>query len=315
MRITKTTFNDVFSNDANGSIIKVEKYVDKKCASVFEILTYTIIVTNTSRYKTGNIFFKDYISKYIEFINNTVKVNGIIKRGLDPQKGFYIGRIDASCKKIISFKSVVLPNSAHRIIKNSANIYYYYKCNLDKFPTRISIESNRVYTNVNKIVFKQLNISNTLKAPKNLRDILKVNVNSKIFDVKPMKNLINKGSNLKLCNLIVFGCIEVEIGYSCKNRSNFKTVNKSNDIKKDKYYKNDIQNNNENINDCKKQISFGDNKVKKITKTFGFSCFICSPVGIIYEDMKNINIKIEHTSINELNPEELFVNTSLLLYY
>ncbi|EGT5164232.1 hypothetical protein C9H52_17975, partial [Clostridioides difficile] len=169
MRITKTTFNDVFSNDANGSIIKVEKYVDKKCASVFEILTYTIIVTNTSRYKTGNIFFKDYISKYIEFINNTVKVNGIIKRGLDPQQGFYIGRIDASCKKIISFKSVVLPNSAHRIIKNSANIYYYYKCNLDKFPTRISIESNRVYTNVNKIVFKQLNISNTLKAPKNLR--------------------------------------------------------------------------------------------------------------------------------------------------
>ncbi len=107
--------------------------------------------------------------------------------------------------KIISFKSVVLPNSAHRIIKNSANIYYYYKCNLDKFPTRISIESNRVYTNVNKIVFKQLNISNTLKAPKNLRDILKVNVNSKIFDVKPMKNLINKGSNLKLCNLIVLG--------------------------------------------------------------------------------------------------------------
>ncbi|HBG8513764.1 TPA: hypothetical protein KRH39_003907, partial [Clostridioides difficile] len=86
-------------------------------------------------------------------------------------------------------------------------------------------------------------------------------------------------------------------------------------IQKDKYYKNDIQNNNENINDCKKQISFGDNKVKKITKTFGFSCFICSPVGIIYEDMKNINIKIEHTSINELNPEELFVNTSLLLYY
>lgn len=34
-------------------------------------------------------------------------------------------------------------------------------------------------------------------------------------------------------------------------------------ILKDKYYKNDIQNNNENINDCKKQISFGDNKVKK----------------------------------------------------
>ncbi|MEC3823425.1 hypothetical protein VSM05_19095, partial [Clostridioides difficile] len=173
MRITKTTFKDVFSNDVNGSILKVEKYVDKKCASVFDILTYTVTVTNTSRYKTGNIFFKDYISKYIEFINNTVKVNGIIKRGLNPQQGFYIGRIDASCKKVISFKSVVLPNSAHRIIKNSANIYYYYKCNLDKFPTRISVESNRVYTNVNKIVFKQLNISNTLKAPKNLRDILK----------------------------------------------------------------------------------------------------------------------------------------------
>ncbi len=29
MRITKTTFNDVFSNDTNGSILKVEKYVDK----------------------------------------------------------------------------------------------------------------------------------------------------------------------------------------------------------------------------------------------------------------------------------------------
>lgn len=85
-----------------------------------------------------------------------------------------------------------------------------------------------------------MNISNILKVFKNLRDILKVNVNSKIFDVKFMKNFINKGSNLKLCNLIVFGCIEVEIDYSCKNRSNFKIVNKFNDIKKDKYYKNDI---------------------------------------------------------------------------
>ncbi|HBG5346792.1 TPA: hypothetical protein KQG29_004260 [Clostridioides difficile] len=315
MRITKTTFNDVFSNDVSENILKVEKYVDKKCASVFDILTYTVIVTNTSRYKTGNIFFKDYISKYIEFINNTVKVNGIIKRGLEPQQGFYIGRIDASCKKVISFKSVVLPNSAYRVIKNNANIYYYYKCNLDKFPTRISIESNRVYTNVNKTVFKQLNISNTLKVPKNLKDILKVNVNSKILDIKPIKNPVNKGNNLKLCNLIVFGSIEVEIDYSCKNRSKFKTVNKANDIQKDKHYSNDVQNNNENISDCKNQISFSENKVKKIIKTFGFSCFICSPVGIVYKDMKNINIKIEHTSINELNPDELFINTSLLLYY
>ncbi len=67
-------------------------------------MTYTVTVTNTSRYKTGNIFFKDYISKYIEFINNTVKVNGIIKRGLNPQQGFYIGRIDASCKKLYLLK-------------------------------------------------------------------------------------------------------------------------------------------------------------------------------------------------------------------
>ncbi|HBG7869852.1 TPA: hypothetical protein KRF18_001863, partial [Clostridioides difficile] len=211
--------------------------------------------------------------------------------------------------------SVVLPNSAHRIIKNSANIYYYYKCNIDKFPTRISIESNRVYTNINKIVFKQLNISNTLKAPKNLKDILKVNANSKILDVKPIKNPTNKGNNLKSCNLIVFGSVDVEVDYSCKNRSKFKTVNKSSDIQKDKHYSNDIQNNNKTISDCKRQISIGNNKVKKITKTFGFSCFICSPVGIVYEDMKNINIKIEHTSINELNPDELFINTSLLLYY
>ncbi|HAU5063111.1 TPA: hypothetical protein JD075_13935, partial [Clostridioides difficile] len=115
--------------------------------------------------------------------------------------------------------------------------------------------------------------------------------------------------------LIVFGSVDVEVDYSCKNRSKFKTVNKSSDIQKDKHYSNDIQNNNKTISDCKRQISIGNNKVKKITKTFGFSCFICSPVGIVYEDMKNINIKIEHTSINELNPDELFINTSLLLYY
>lgn len=315
MRITKTTFNDAFSNDVSGSILKVEKYVDKKCASVFDILTYTVIVTNTSRYKTGNIFFKDYISKYIKFINNTVKVNGIIKSGLDPQQGFYIGKIDASYKKIISFKSVVLPNSACRVIKNNANIYYYYKYNLDKFPTRISVESNSVYTNINKTVFKQLNISNTLKMPKNLKDILKVNINSKILNVKPMKNPTNKGKNLKLCDLIVFGSIEFEMDYICRNQSKFKVGNKSDNIQKENDYNNDVQNNNENISDCNKQTSFSENKVKKITKTFGFSCFICSPVGIVYEDMKNINIKIEHTSINKLNTDELFINTSLLLYY
>lgn len=315
MRITKTTFNDVFSNDISGSILKVEKYVDKKCASVFDILTYTIIVTNTSKYKTGNIFFKDYISKYIEFINNTVKVNSITKCGLDPQQGFYIGKIDANCKKIISFKSVVLPNSAYRVIKNNANIYYYYKYTLDKFPTRISVESNSVYTNINKTVFKQLNISNTLKMPKSLKDILKVNINSKILYVKPIKNPTNKGKDLNLCNLIVFGSIEFEMDYSCRNHSKFKVVSKSDNIQKEMGYDNDLQNNNKNISDCKKQTNFNENKVKKITKTFGFSCFICSPVGIVYEDMKNINIKIEHTSVNELNADELFIDTSLLLYY
>ncbi|MCC0636233.1 DUF11 domain-containing protein [Clostridioides sp. ES-S-0001-02] len=316
--ITKTTFSNIVSNDMSGNILEVEKYVDKECASVFDILTYTIIVTNMSNRKTGNIFFKDYISKYIKFINNTVEVNGIRKGGLNPQQGFYIGKINGNCKKIISFKSIVLANSACRVIENHANIYYYYKYDMEKFPMKISIESNRVYTSIKKAVFKQLNISNTLKAPKNLKDILKVNTNSKILSIKLIKNPINKDKNLKLCNLIIVGSIEFEINYSCRNYSRFKSVNKldnSYNIQEDKDYRSNIKMANENIENYKNQINITPSKVKKVTKTFGFSCFICSPVGIVYEDVKSINIKTEHISINELNNGELFINTSLLLYY
>lgn len=84
----------------SGNILEVEKYVDKECASVFDILTYTIVVTNMSNRKLG-IYFKDYISKYIKFINNTVEVNGIRKGGLNPQQGFYIGKINGNCKNNI----------------------------------------------------------------------------------------------------------------------------------------------------------------------------------------------------------------------
>ncbi|MCC0648975.1 DUF11 domain-containing protein [Clostridioides sp. ZZV15-6598] len=316
--ITKTTFSNMVSNDMSGNILKVEKYVDKECASVFDILTYTIVVTNISSRKTGNIFFKDYISKYIKFINNTVEVNGIKKGGLNPQQGFYIGKISGNCKKIISFKSIALANSACRVIENHANIYYYYKYDIEKFPMKISIESNYVYTSIKKAVFKQLNISNTLKAPKNLKDILKVNTNSKILNVKLIKNPINKEKDLKLCNLIIVGSIEFEMDYSCRDYSGFKTVNKLDnidDIQEDKYYRSNIETDKNNTKNYKNQMNINASKIKKVTKTFGFSCFICSPVGIVYEDVKSIKIKTEQVSINELNNGELFINTSLLLYY
>ncbi|MDB0439634.1 hypothetical protein C4R89_08815 [Clostridioides difficile] len=316
--ITKTTFSNMVSKDMSENILKVEKYVDKECASVFDILTYTIIVTNRSNRKTGNIFFKDYISKYIKFMNNTVEVNGIKKGGLNPQQGFYIGKINGSCKKIISFKSIILANSACRVVENHANIYYYYKYDMEKFPMKISIESNRVYTSIKKAVFKQLNISNTLKAPKNLKDILKVNANSKILSVKLIKNPINKEANLKLCNLIIVGSIEFEIDYSCRDYSRLKTVNRLDNIdgiQEDTYYRSNIETNKENTKNYKNQMDISTSKIKKLTKTFAFSCFICSPVGIVYEDAKNIKIKTEQVSINELNNGELFINTSLLLYY
>ncbi|MCC0666061.1 hypothetical protein KGF52_18540, partial [Clostridioides sp. ZZV15-6597] len=157
-----------------------------------------------------------------------------------------------------------------------------------------------------------------LKAPKNLKDILKVDTNSKILDVKLIKNPINKEKNLKLCNLIIVGSIEFEMDYSCRNHSRFKAVNKSDNIddtQEDKDYRSNIKMANENIKNYKNQINISTNKIKKVTKTFGFSCSICSPVGIVYEDVKSINIKTEHVSINELNNGELFINTSLLLYY
>ena len=282
--VIKTINSNIVSTDIVRSILKIEKYVDRKSTNAFDVLTYTVDIFNISELLVTNVVFQDKIPIGTRFIENSVTINNLKRRCINPQEGFYIGNINVDHKIRITFKVVVLPKCFTRVIKNYSTIEYDYIYNIEKSPTRILIESNKVNVAYENKVFKQLSINNSLKLYKPVYNILNSKVSIKVLEVKITNTPINdfyKNSNL--CTIIIIG----SIGYEVLYKSNVK-----NKFKKSK---------------VREIISATDN--------FGFSSQMLVPVGITYLNKNNINIIIENVSTNLLDSETVFINTNILLYY
>ncbi|MDK2563818.1 DUF11 domain-containing protein [Romboutsia sedimentorum] len=275
--VAKTTLSNIVSTDIVKNILKIEKFVDKKNTYYFDILTYTIDIYNISDYLVTDVFFRDKIPLGTEFIQNSVEINNIKVRCLNPQYGFCIGDINSGYKKSITFKVVVLPLCFCEIIKNYSIIEHDYIYNIEKCPARVPIQSNRVYTKVNEKVFKQLSIDNILTTCDPILKIVDSNVSIEILQTK----LVNTPSNdiygeckSNICMLIVIGSIDYEMIFKSKFQ-----------------------------------------KSKLLRDKFGFSCYMLVPVGIEYVNKNNIKIIIENASSNLINKNTVFINTNILLHY
>ena len=261
-------------------MLKIEKFVDKKSTYAFDILTYSIVITNTSNFTITNVFFKDKIPKGTIFIENSVKVDDVKTRCLRPDNGFYIKKINYRSSVIIKFRVLVLPQCFIQPITNFSTIQQNHILNIEEAPIKLNIYSNIVSSEFQRKVFKQINICENIRFKKNIDKILKYEVNVKILKSKIVDSPINRTSQKNrsnMCILVIIGYIEYKIKFLSGNKKN----------------------NNANI----------------IRYKFGFSSYLMTPIGIAYIKNENIKINLNYASANLVNKNLIVTSTNLYLYF
>ncbi|MBO6126450.1 MAG: DUF11 domain-containing protein [Clostridia bacterium] len=124
---TITSINNIASASFNGNTIEsnnavtqlildptVSKSVDKATASIGEVLTYSINITNDSELEMSNVVFSDNVPVGSNYITNSFTVNGtsVTPTVTGTNLSYNISSIPASSNTTVSFQVIVIGGEA-----------------------------------------------------------------------------------------------------------------------------------------------------------------------------------------------------------
>ncbi|MEG2983643.1 MAG: hypothetical protein RR835_03005 [Peptostreptococcaceae bacterium] len=156
---TKTQLsNTVTTNVVLGKITAV-KTVDKPIATIGDILTYTVTLTNIGNVMDSEVLFQDTPSIGAQFKTGSVFVNGVSKPAFDPTIGFSIGDIGIGNVVIVQFDANVVSVPPTNQVTNQAVIPFKYLVDPKQSPYSDTTYSNTVTTN---IAYGNLNVTKTV---------------------------------------------------------------------------------------------------------------------------------------------------------
>ncbi|WP_439875573.1 DUF7507 domain-containing protein [Bacillus mycoides] len=154
-----TTFTQV--NDAN---VISAKTVDRAFATVGDILTYTVILTNTGSVSADSPTFVDTNPDGTTFIPNTFLINGLLQNNADPNIGVPLPSIPANGSLTVSYQVTVTSLPAQNPTINSSSTQYSFILNPGDPPIIETSLSNTVSTQINLanvIIVKQVDLTIT----------------------------------------------------------------------------------------------------------------------------------------------------------
>lgn len=94
---------DVLHND-----ISILKTADSNMVKTGDVLTYTIRITNNGKLLNTNVAFIDQLPSGVQFVENSVKVDGTTYGSYNPNSGFGLGDLNENDEVVIEFKAKVL---------------------------------------------------------------------------------------------------------------------------------------------------------------------------------------------------------------
>ncbi|MGW6192349.1 DUF7507 domain-containing protein [Bacillus cereus] len=139
-----TTFTQV--NDAN---VISAKSVDREFATVGDILTYTVILTNAGSVSADSPTFVDTNPDGTTFIPNTFLINGVLQNNADPNIGVPLPSIPANGSLTVSYQVIVTSLPTQNPTINSSSTQYSFILNPGDPPTIETSLSNTVSTQIN----------------------------------------------------------------------------------------------------------------------------------------------------------------------
>ncbi|WP_002149255.1 DUF11 domain-containing protein [Bacillus cereus] len=160
--ITETATSNPVLVQINEAIIQATKSVDRLFSDVApgnSFLTYTVLLDNIGNTTATNIIFTDLIPNNTVFIEDSVRVGGVLLPGVNPANGIPIGDIIAGDFINVTFRVQVvsIPNPIFTIgpggpnspVVNGASINYQFMTGPNLPLVSRSTTSNSVSTQIN----------------------------------------------------------------------------------------------------------------------------------------------------------------------
>ncbi|MCF0146794.1 MAG: DUF11 domain-containing protein [Clostridium sp.] len=144
--ITVIVNSNTVTTQINVGSLNLVKSVNKAYATMGDIITYTVVVSNNGNVIADNVVFTDNLQQDILFNLGSVKVNGITYPNYDPNVGFNIGNIDTLNSVTVVFTATVINNPTSRAALNYAIGTFSYKVDPSGQYYEKSIQSNTVST-------------------------------------------------------------------------------------------------------------------------------------------------------------------------
>lgn len=147
--------NTVTTNVVLGSLTST-KIVDKPIATVGDILTYTITLTNVGNVIASNVLFQDTPSTGATFKPSSVIINGVTQPTYNPTLGFTLPDIAIGNVVTIVFSATVISVPVTNAVTNQSTTTFKFVVDPKQPPYSDTSYSNTVTTN---IAYGSLNVT------------------------------------------------------------------------------------------------------------------------------------------------------------
>lgn len=161
---------DAESNDVDTMITPAQQITIVKSANTTraqkgDTITYTLTLTNETETQATNLVVTDALTDEVEFVQDSVTIDGNPVPGASPETGINIASIDPDQVIVITFDVIVLRSSCPSIIINQSEVVYTVGQDREQ-----SI-SNEVRIELINTEFKQLIFSDTITIPVQKPDV------------------------------------------------------------------------------------------------------------------------------------------------
>ncbi|HDR7793732.1 TPA: DUF11 domain-containing protein [Bacillus luti] len=147
--VTSTSTSNTVQTTVNRANLSLQKSVDLQFATINDVLTYTVNVTNNGNVAANNIIFVDSIPAGTTFVANSVTVNGVERPGENPASSINLGSINASQMIVVRFQVRVASTPLVNPIPNRASATFNFIPVSGQQPVAGQATSNTVFTTIN----------------------------------------------------------------------------------------------------------------------------------------------------------------------
>ena len=136
--------------------------MDKGFATVGDVLTYTVVLTNAGSVSADSPTFVDTNPNGTTFIQNTFLINGVLQNNADPNVGVPLPSIPANGSLTVSYQVTVTSLPTQNPTINSSSTQYSFILNPGDPPTIETSLSNTVSTQINLanvVIVKQVDLT------------------------------------------------------------------------------------------------------------------------------------------------------------